>query len=324
LDTDVKKCARSRHKPISIGQTVKAFSSSNAVACDKDIVTRMSIFPLKSIFATADEILGSDEEPLAMGVLEYIEKNKDVSAMWQIGQLSKTNFRAIVSNDERVPIGLSQTQPEYGDRQPEVAEAVMGAFDWLVFNGYLGKSGEYQQYKLTRKAINRNPPVERNSVPALEFIAESRLEELGLAEGNSAYLPKNQLHPVIADKPYAAFLRGDYDGAIFQAFRAIEIAVRRASKLSKDLVGDQLMRAAFASPEKEKPTGPLTDTHFPVGEQRSMAHLFAGTFGVFRNSTAHRNFRANSVETAEIIMFASYLMRVVDRLKSKPLEGVKT
>jgi len=121
----------------------------------------MHLSPLKSVFPTAEELLNADEQALAMGVLEYIEKNKDVSPMWQIGQLSKHNFRALVSNDKSVPIGLSQTQPEYGDRQPEVADAVMGAFDWLVFNGYLAKAGEHEQYKFTRKATNRAAPPKR-------------------------------------------------------------------------------------------------------------------------------------------------------------------
>jgi hypothetical protein len=62
----------------------------------KNIITGRSLVSPKSIFPTADELLNADEETLAMGVLGYIEKNKDVSPMRQIGRLSKPNFDALV------------------------------------------------------------------------------------------------------------------------------------------------------------------------------------------------------------------------------------
>jgi hypothetical protein len=74
-------------------------------------------------------------------------------------------------------------------------------------------------------------------------------------------LPRKQLHPVIAEKVYPAFLHGKYDTAIFEAFREIEIAVRQGGGLPHDLVGEKLMRAAFtaADAEKNRPAG-----HLPI------------------------------------------------------------
>lgn len=138
----------------------------------------MYVHPLKSIFPTADELLDADEETLAMGVLAYIEKNKDTSPMWQIGRLSKSNFEALVSNNKSAGLGPAIGEPEYGSRQPDVAKAVMEAFDWLVYNGYIGKAGEYEQYQLTRKAVDRAAPPKRTPSPALELIDETRLAEL--------------------------------------------------------------------------------------------------------------------------------------------------
>jgi hypothetical protein len=46
-----------------------------------------------------------------------------------------------------------------------------------------------------------------------------------------------------------------------------------------------------------------------------MAHLFAGAFGLFRNSTGHRYVPTEPEEAAELIMFARQLLRIVDRLK---------
>ncbi len=77
------------------------------------------------------------------------------------------------------------------------------------------------------------------------------------------------------------------------------------------------MRAAFATENKQKHTtaGPLTDTSLPAGEQTAMAHLFAGAFGLYRNSTAHRYVPTDPSEASEVIMFASQLLRIVDRLR---------
>jgi hypothetical protein len=58
----------------------------------------------------------------------------------------------------------------------------------------------------------------------------------------------------------------------------------------------------------------LTDNTIPKAEQEAMAHLFAGAFGLYRNSTAHRYVPTKPEEAAEVIMFASQLLRLVDRL----------
>jgi hypothetical protein len=76
------------------------------------------------------------------------------------------------------------------------------------------------------------------------------------------------------------------------------------------------MRTAFAA-GKNNSAGPLADTKLPPGEQDAMAHLFAGAFGVYRNSTGHRHVPTEPAEAAEVIMFASQLLRIVDRLAAK-------
>jgi len=44
----------------------------------------------------------------------------------------------------------------------------------------------------------------------------------------------------------SAFLRGDYDVAIFQAFKEVEVAVRTRGGFSATDIGTDLMRRAFA------------------------------------------------------------------------------
>ena len=129
---------------------------------------------------------------------------------------------------------------------------------------------------------------------------------------HAALLPKDLLHPVIAQKVYSAFLRGEYDTAIFQAYREVEVAVREAGGNSQSEVGISLMRAAFNVPQ-----GPLTDKITVAAEQQSMSDLFAGAIGLFKNPASHRS--QSGIEPAaavERIMLASHLLRIVDERKA--------
>jgi uncharacterized protein (TIGR02391 family) len=124
-------------------------------------------------------------------------------------------------------------------------------------------------------------------------------------------LPRELLHHSIADAVWTSFVRGEYDTAVFQAMRHVEIATREASGADADWPGVKMARWAFKPLE-----GPLTDKESEAGEQQGMMDLFAGALGALKNPHSHRivNFRSPA-EAAAVIIFASQLLRIVENAK---------
>ena len=109
------------------------------------------------------------------------------------------------------------------------------------------------------------------------------------------------------------FALGDYETASFAAMKAVEVRVREAAGLPKELVGVPLMRRAFSPKD-----GILTDPGAEGGEQQATADLFAGAMGTFKNPASHRTVQFDdAVEAAEVVQLADLLLRIVHRAERR-------
>jgi uncharacterized protein (TIGR02391 family) len=128
----------------------------------------------------------------------------------------------------------------------------------------------------------------------------------------SRVLPKYLLHPIIARKVEAAFQNAEYDTAVFQALREVEVAVRNVSGFSPTDISAALMRKAF-----DPKTGPMRDDTATDMEKLAISEMFAGLIGAYKTPRSHRHVVLDAVEAAEIIVFASHLLKIVDARAAK-------
>jgi uncharacterized protein (TIGR02391 family) len=121
-----------------------------------------------------------------------------------------------------------------------------------------------------------------------------------------------------------AFLNAEYDTAVFQALREVEVAVRNASGFAPTDMGAALMRKAF-----DPKTGPLRDEAAIDMDKLAISEMFAGLVGAYKTPRSHRHVVLDAAEAVEIIVFASHLLKIVDTRAAKidkpsTAKGVRT
>jgi len=237
---------------------------------------------LLAIFPKPDDLLALEPEELGGVILEMAPG---------ISQNGMFNIHSLVAQL------FQQVGPSYphGYQRP-VQMALAEALSWLVSQGLL---------------------VIDPTQPALWYIVTRRGKSLKTRADVDAYrkgriLPIELLQPALAEKVWPQFLRGDHDVAVFQSFKEVEVAVRNAANKKgagypDDLVGVSLMRKAF-----HPDTGPLTDQSQVPGEREAEMHLFSGAIGHAKNPTSHRDVGIAPQEAARLIVFASYLLSIVE------------
>lgn len=180
-------------------------------------------------------------------------------------------------------------------RERDIEEALGVAWLWLEINLFLmpvpdvnGQNGWRQLTRRGREAV-ADPQVFQRFRAAAAF-------------------PKALLHPAIADAVWLDLARGDFQVAVFRAFRAVEEAVRDAGGFAANDVGVDMMRRAF-NPNG----GPLSKGDEPAAEREALSALFSGAIGSYKNPHSHRTVEITEARDAqEMAMLASHLLRIVD------------
>ena len=181
-----------------------------------------------------DVLLALEPEELGLSLLPVI-------AEWSRHGLITVN--SFINTTLGHPDATSGARP-YGSAPREmIAQALHEAWSWL----------EGQALLIPKRGQIGGPT---------DFRLLSRRAEQIAAEGNprralsARRLAKESLHDAIRDDVWALFHRGRYDTAVFEAMKAVEVAVREAAKFGDDRYGTQMMRDAFG---KGGPCGTQTN-----------------------------------------------------------------
>lgn len=228
----------------------------------------------KKIFPPIETVLDMEPEELAPFVLKHLSN---------VSNINRYNYT----------LGTSSEIQEYaGKHLKDFQKQLMEAFIWLE-----------------RELLIAPQPDEQGDWRFITRRGERVLKDENFAAySQEALLPSKNLHPILVRKVKPLFLRGDYDTAIFQAFKAIEVHVRKNGGYTKSDIGVSLMRKAF-----HPQTGKLSNTHSEESEKQAMSDLFAGAIGLFKNPTSHRDIDGISPEEAvDYIRVANCLLKMID------------
>jgi uncharacterized protein (TIGR02391 family) len=217
-----------------------------------------------------------------------------------VEELAPQVFKAVTSN-LRLRGGMLTRQDiarlarEYRQQQDEVEIAIIEAWRWLEIHMFIlpapGVDGQNGYFVLGRRG--RDGLADPRQITSYT---------------KASLFPRELLHPAIVERVWAALARGEYDTAVFSAFKAVEEAVREAGRYSSTDIGTELMRRAFAAE-----SGPLAKQTDPKPEREALAHLFAGAIGSYKNPHSHRTVTiTDASEAQEMVMLASHLLRIVE------------
>ena len=249
----------------------------------------MSMFSkLFELLPDAENLLSLQPEELAGPLLISLEEVQQIDPE---SLITYRNMRQEIDSNSQInyPNGYHE----------DVLLVIMEAWQCLLSEGFVAQRPT-------------DLPTNSYRTSSTKYFVTRRGKKIETLEDFRAYrkadlLRKHQLHDIIAQKVWSSFLQGDYDTAVFQAFKQVEVAVREAGYYSNTLLGVKLMRKAFHTDN-----GNLTDENQEEAEKQARSDLFAGAMGSYKNPSSHRNVEITAEEAAEVVIIASHLLWIVD------------
>jgi len=226
---------------------------------------------------------------------ETNNNNYNESAAGRVDKHGRFDLRSLADEIGTACVN-DEPSPQHKPAPPAICQKAMEALSWLESHGYIAPYFEHQtnQHRLTQKCFDTI-----KALPAMPL-------------PNTEDMPREMLHENLRGSAWHDFVRQDFSGAVFKAFREVEIAIRVKGEYSKEKIGVSLVRDAF-----KVGIGPLSAQSEPDAEQQAMMSLFAGSLGLFKNPNSHRAVEFSDPKTAmRAFQLADLLLRILDQIDS--------
>ena len=156
---------------------------------------------LHSIIPDPDQLLALEPEELAGLVLEHLNS---------LGKQSPNRAEDMLNRQHY--IRPDRIAPYPRGKHQAIMQALTEAWRWLEREGLLApRPQESAEWVFITKRGQQ---------------IKNRVDLQAFRQAN--LLPKGILHPVIAHKVWSQFIRREYETAVFQSFKEVEIAVRNS------------------------------------------------------------------------------------------------
>ncbi|HUT31444.1 MAG TPA: TIGR02391 family protein [Sedimentisphaerales bacterium] len=192
------------------------------------------------------------------------------------------------------------------ERQDIIGEAKAGSYQPIRFTRvkYKGSDATYIDIRMYQRGYDDErddvyyPTKKGFHFPEAEF--KKVIERWTIT-------PSAYIHPTVMAKAFELLSTRQFESAVFQAFKSIEIAVRQKCRFSDEDYGVSLIRKAF-NPQ----TGPLTDYTLPLAEREALAHFIAGAYALYKNPCSHKDVEMDFYDAFDRIVVASKIMKIVE------------
>jgi uncharacterized protein (TIGR02391 family) len=237
---------------------------------------------LSDLIPDADAVLALEPDELGLAILQVL-------VHWPEHLIKQVDLDSLIHSSLGPRPGQGQPMgpgPYPANERHALEHAIREAWHWLEGQALLIPNpvyltGSYRLLSRRARKLGKEPD------PRRAF--------------NPRRLPKETLHPNIREDVWGLYHRGKLDTAVFEAMKAVEVAVRDAAGFTAKDIGTALMRAAF-----DVDKGPLTDMQAERAERQARSDMFAGAIGSYKNPHSHRNVALDDPhEAAEIIMLAT-------------------
>lgn len=122
-----------------------------------------------------------------------------------------------------------------------------------------------------------------------------------------ALMPESYVHPILIKKCFSLLNSREFDSAVMQAFKSVEVVTREKIGAPNDMFGERLLKKAFNADD-----GILTNMKLPKSERCAFLNYITGAFSFYRNSSAHRDIELDFVSAFDRIAVASDLLKAIE------------